>query len=363
MKVLITYASAGAGHQKVAEAIFDYLQANRKDLKLELVDILPYANPFFRFLYHRGYLLLVNQATWLWRFLFWFTGLKPARGICRKISIITNYLSCLDFIRFLKNENFDFIISTHFLNSELASGLKIKNKINSKLVTVITDFGVHPFWVSESTDIYAVASEFTRAELLKADVKEETIKVTGIPANPKFNSERNRQGLARKLGLDPEKFTVLLITGSFGLGPLEKIAENLNDKAQVLVVCAKNYSLYSRLEKKNLDNVKVYGFVNNTHELMAVSDVIVTKPGGSSIAELLNCGLFPIFISSIPGQEENNVKALSAYGVGIKLEKVKDIRDFIISLKENPQKAKNLKQNILAAARPFACQELAGAIR
>jgi len=54
----------------------------------------------------------------------------------------------------------------------------------------------------------------------------------------------------------------------------------------------KNKKLFSCLNKRNIENVKVFGFVNNAEELMGVSDVIITKPGGSSIAEIMNMGYF-----------------------------------------------------------------------
>jgi len=49
MKVLITYASAGAGHRRASEAIYAFLKETRADISVELVDILPFTNKFFRF--------------------------------------------------------------------------------------------------------------------------------------------------------------------------------------------------------------------------------------------------------------------------------------------------------------------------
>ena len=63
--------------------------------------------------------------------------------------------------------------------------------------------------------------------------------------------------------------------------------------------------------------MKVYGFVDNMDELMAVSDAMITKPGGLSISEALVIGLPLIFFNAIPGQEENNVRVLAVYGVGV----------------------------------------------
>jgi len=363
MKVLITYASAGAGHRRAAEAIYNYLKANRNDLQLELVDVLPFSGGFFRFCYNCGYPFLVHQAIWLWGFFFWLTEFRPTRGLSRKSALIANYLGCYKFVAYLIQERFDFIISTHFLNSELAANLKLKNKIQAKLITVITDFGVHPFWVCRGTDLYIAACGLTRDKLLNMGVPSDKIQAFGIPFSSSFVKTQNRNQLAAKFGINPNKFTALVMTGSFGSGPLESIAESLSVHVQVLVVCAKNKKLFNRLQKRRLQNVKVFGFVNNAEELMAVSDIIITKPGGSSIAEFLNMGLFPIFISAIPGQEQENIRILARYGIGYAPRNIKQIAELVIELKNDPQKLQDLKKNTGQLARPFACQEIASVVR
>jgi processive 1,2-diacylglycerol beta-glucosyltransferase len=194
-------------------------------------------------------------------------------------------------------------------------------------------------------------------------ITEQKIQASGIPFNSSFVKTQNRAQLAEKFGIDRNKFTVLLMTGSFGAGPLEEIAESLMPEAQVLVVCARNKMLFNRLQKRNLDNVKVFEFVNNAQELMAVSDVIITKPGGSSIAELLNMELLPIFIAAIPGQEYQNARVLANYAVGSVANNIREIKDLILNLKNNPQRREELKQKIREIQKPFACQELASVIR
>ncbi|MFA5350038.1 MAG: glycosyltransferase [Candidatus Omnitrophota bacterium] len=362
MRVLITYASAGAGHRRAAEAIYDYLKDSRKDLRLELVDILSFASCSFRFSYNSGYPFLVHYAIWLWGLFFWMTKARPSRWLSRKGALIINYLGCRKFIAYLVKEKFDYIISTHFLNSELAANLKLENKIQAKLVTVITDFGVHPFWVSAGTDLYVVASESTRDILLGMGISGEKAQAYGIPISSSFVKTQDRGQLAVKLGIDGNKFTVLVMTGSFGSGPLEEIAEGLCGQAQVLVVCAKNKKLFSRLQKRKLENVKVFGFVDNAEELMAVSDVIITKPGGSSIAEFLSMGLSPIFISAIPGQEQENIRILAGYGIGCAPRNIKQIQELIVELKNDPQRLQGLKKNANQAAKPDACREIASVI-
>jgi len=84
MKVLITYASAGAGHRRAAEAIYDYLISNRKDIEAELVDILTFTNPFFRFCYNYGYPFLLHYARWLWGFFFRVSEFSLTRKLSRR---------------------------------------------------------------------------------------------------------------------------------------------------------------------------------------------------------------------------------------------------------------------------------------
>ncbi|MCM8770318.1 MAG: hypothetical protein NC936_00410 [Candidatus Omnitrophica bacterium] len=361
-KVLIIYASSGAGHYVAAQAAYDYLKDCRQELDISIVDILERTNKIFRIFYIHGYSFLVNHATIFWHFLFWITYLKLVHKLTRPILRLVNWLNARDFVTFLCKENPDFIISTHFFPSEISAGLKKKGKINSKIVTVITDFGVHPFWVSDGIDTYIVASKFTENKLIQEGIAQDRIKILGVPIHKKFFKSENRDIVYKRLGLGENEFTVLIVTGSFGIGPIEKIVDLLYKDTKLVVVCARNKKLYTRLERKNYDNVYVYGFVNNIDELMTVSDIIITKPGGISIAEVLAKGLVPIFISPIPGQETENLKAMQNYGIGIYPRRIKDIKDIVLDYKTHPQKLDIVKENIKKLKETFLPEDLCNVI-
>ena len=108
--------------------------------------------------------------------------------------------------------------------------------------------------------------------------------------------------------------TVLIATGSFGMGPIEQLI-NLLSGYQLLIVCGQNHVLYEHLNVSQARSVHVLGLVDNMDELMSVADVMVTKPGGLSISEALVKKLPMIFFSAIPGQEANNIKVLKTYEV------------------------------------------------
>jgi processive 1,2-diacylglycerol beta-glucosyltransferase len=362
MKIFIIYASVGAGHFKAAEAIYNYFKQRQGDCEVKLVDTLQYSSAWFRKCNVWGYAFLINYAHWLWAFFFQVTSVRYLQPIVRPISFLFNRLSNNEFVKSLICEKPDVIIATHFLPSAIAAYLKRRKLIDPKLITVITDFGVHPFWVNNETDLYVAASTITKERLIREGVREEAVKVWGIPIDAKFSKKYDLPALRVKLGLDPLKFTVFIITGSFGIGPIEPLVDLLHNDVQVIVGCAKNKRLYARLKKKNYPEVKVMGFVENIQELMAAADVIITKPGGLTISEVLAMDIAPIFCAAIPGQEIENAEVLEQYGVGKEVESVYRIRDIILSYKNNPESLKRVKGNIQRIKKPFAAEDLYHAV-
>ncbi|MFH1269920.1 MAG: glycosyltransferase [Candidatus Omnitrophota bacterium] len=362
MKIIVIYASCGAGHRRAAEAVYNYFKDNCPGLDVKIIDALQKTSPIFRKAYSYGYLFLVNYALWLWHFFFRLTSIKSLRVLTNTPFVLISRMNAGGLSGFLSRENPDFIISTHFFPSDIAAYLRKTGRINSKVVSVITDFGIHPLWISQGTGMYVVASDSSREQLLLEGVREDIIKVLGIPIDMKFSRKYERESLCKAAGLNPDKFTVLISTGSFGIGQIEKIVESLYKEVQILVVSANNKILYSRLKKKNYPNVRLYGFIDNIQELMAVSDIIITKPGGSTISESLAMGLVPVFITAIPGQETENVKVLSERSIGLSITVPVLIRDAVLGFRDNPGKLQEMKARINEIKRPFAVKELCGVI-
>ena len=335
MKILITYVSAGAGHFKAAEAL--YLACQKQNLgEIHFVDALDYSNSFFKKSYVGTYDLLVARAPKVWGWAFGLIDINGLQKLYRILRRIFNFINARHLHRFLEEEQFDYIFSTHFMPTEVAAALKRSKKINSRLINIITDFDVHKIWLAQGVDCYVVASDWTKDKLKSLGVDKEQILVSGIPTDAKFAQDFDRPALKNKLGLKPDVFTVLVATGSFGIGPIAELASTLSeDKVQVILICGRNKYLFERFKKKESESLKVFGFVNNIHELMAVSDVMVTKPGGLSISEALVVQLPLIFFHPIPGQEANNAKVLNHYGVGTSAETINDVVEKLKSLRSS----------------------------
>lgn len=363
MKIFISYASAGAGHFKAAQALYNCFRLYYPQVEVKLIDVLNYAKRPIKESYTRGYTIMISYMPWLWKVAFYLTSFAPLKPIIDWIRITVDRLSAIDFTNFIISEKPDVVISTHFMPSELVAYLKTKGSIQSKLITVITDFGAHPFWLEDNTDIYIAACDITKRQLVSQGVEEGKINVLGIPVDEKFNTQAaKRSSLFKKFNLDENKFTVLVATGSFGIGPIADIVEELYSDVQMLVVCARNKKLFNKLAKKDYKQVGVFGFVDNMEELMSVSDVIITKPGGLSISEILAIGTVPVFISAIPGQETQNIKILSEYGIGVWAKNIADIKGAVLAYKGSREKMHIVKQGISNLKKPFAARELCDAV-
>jgi len=84
---------------------------------------------------------------------------------------------------------------------------------------------------------------------------------------------------------------------------------------------------------------RVLGFVSNMHELMAVSEMVITKPGGLTSSEALAMGK-PLFVlDPIPGQEAANSDFLLEHGAAAKANRVEDLPYRLEKLMGSPKLA------------------------
>ncbi|MBN1870611.1 MAG: hypothetical protein JW847_08565 [Candidatus Omnitrophica bacterium] len=361
MRILCIHASAGAGHMKAAEAIYNGLKKSTNHA-VYLVDALDYSSFFFRRFYKETYFFLISKVPAVWGFCFGLLDIPRLQPLIRTLRRLQNRMNTKKLQQFFKEEQFDYIIMTHFMPTEIAASLKRAGLISSKLITVITDFDVHRIWLADGIDTYTVASDWTKNKLEDMGIPHERVFVTGIPTDEKFASPVAMDVLKKKLGLQEQMFTVLIATGSFGIGPIEAIIETLKG-FQVIVVCGNNQGLYERLTAQKSPLVHVLGLVDNMHELMAVSDAMVTKPGGLSISEALVSHLPMIFFNAIPGQETGNIKVLETYGVGMSGLSIDQIGRQLKKMRSSNEAYLTVRKKIRALARPTAVSDIISLIK
>ncbi len=296
---------------------------------------------------------MVGKLPKLWAVFFDITDREWAQPLFQGTRRIYNGANTAPLVKFIKENNFDVIMTAHFLSTEVVGYLRRTGQFKGKLVTVVTDYDVHKIWLTKGVDEYCVATDFTKSRLVDMGVDAAKIFVTGIPVDEKFCQQRDKAELRRKLGVDPAAFTVLLSTSSFGFGPIEELAEKLKD-VQLFIISGNNKQLKERLAAKNNPKHKILGFVDNMEELMAASDVMLTKPGGLSISEALANGLPLVFFSPIPGQETGNVRVLAANGVGDSDKTVDEMATILKEYAASPKKLADARAASLKLAKPNA---------
>jgi processive 1,2-diacylglycerol beta-glucosyltransferase len=205
-------------------------------------------------------------------------------------------------------------------------------------------------------------AEETRQDLIRRGVPAGIITAGGIPVVPTFKPSGRKSEILKKYGLEEHRFTILLTSGSFGLGPQEAILEELRefkDRVQCFVVCANNKELKSILESNAYPYpVKIFGFIDFMPDLMEASDLMVAKSGGSTTSEALTKGVVMVVMEPIPGQETRNVKLLKLRDAAYFLKDPKEIHAIVKGILEDPASLQKKRDAIKCLARPDASDDL-----
>jgi len=368
IKVVIAYASAGAGHVKAAFALESgFRELDRGNIEIRNINTLDYSSDFLKKSYPDFYLFLVNRIPSLWGLGYYLFDTRMAyRAFVALARRINNAMHCRKLEDFLNDYNPDIILNTHFLGSEVMANMRRKGKLkDSKLITVVTDYMMHSFWVDKEADYYCVAQEDSKAHLLKRGVPADKIKVYGIPIDRVFAKMKGKKELCRKLDIREDLPTVLVTSGGYGVGPVKKLVLELariEKKIQLLVVCGKNPGLHEEINSiaGSLDiPVKAYGFVDNMDELMEVSDVMVAKSGGMTSSEAMAKDLPVVITSAIPGQEARNCKYLVKSGSAVHAGNLREAKQAIADILSSEVKMSQMTKRISEIKKPDSSRDIA----
>jgi processive 1,2-diacylglycerol beta-glucosyltransferase len=366
-KIVLLYASAGAGHHSACEAIRQSLIDSQPDADLRMIDILDYMPGVISKLYAGGYILVVSKYPMLWYFIYEsgsdLSDFKPI-GFWYGVfwQSILNPL-----FNYLRHEKPDQIISSHFHSSWAAGLYKLKYNPNCQVSTVITDYGLHPVWISSGQDNIFVATEQLRSELLPyaAYFGTDKIKTIGIPIHPSFEQKKDISALKAKYQLDPERYTILILGGMFGSQNIKDIIYWLSDcrgPFQLILVAGKHYPIAERIKEKLVEkNIKyqLYGYINFMNDLMAISDLAITKAGALTTTECLACGLPLVIFRPYPGQEVRNCDYFLEQGVAVRVDQLSGLCYKIENILFEPGRLDNMKKRALDISRPESSREIA----
>ncbi len=261
----------------------------------------------------------------------------------------------------------DVIIMCHAFITAMVSKLKMQGKLgNIKTIALVTDFDAHRTYIAPGIDAYVVAEPQLAPKLIEEfGVDESAVFPLGIPTFEKFSIPGAKEEICRREGLDPNKTTVLMMAGSFGVNGVLKYYKKLAEAdpdLQIIVITGKNEKLYEKLEEAIAESgaenrTKLLYFVDNVEDYMHVSSLIVTKPGGLTVAESLACHLPMAIYNAYPGQEQFNVDFLVSNNAAISVDK-KTGAERIVELLHSPERLEEMRTNCARLARPNAAVEM-----
>lgn len=364
MKILIFSASTGGGHKRAAAALEDTINRLNPEVEVTVVDGLRAIGKVYDTTAVKGYYFLVKKAPKFYGGLYKVTD---RQNIAYKTAMKINASKSEKLLREIEKHNPDVIIMCHAFITAMVSRLKKQGKLlNVKAISLITDYDAHRTYVAPNIDAYVLAEPQMAPKLINEyGVDESIIYPLGIPTFEKFSEPGAKDEICRREGLDPDKTTVLLMAGSFGVTGVLKFYKKLariDDSLQFIVITGKNEKLYEKLketveEENAASRTKLLFFVNNVEDYMHVSDLIVTKPGGLTISESLACHLPMAIYNAYPGQEQYNVNFLLKQKAAISVDK-KTGAEEIIKLLQSPERLSEMRENCIRLARPKAAEDM-----
>lgn len=362
-KILILSASAGAGHLRAAEAIEKAWRRTDPPHEIRNLDTLQFTNKPFRKLYSEAYIDLVNKAPELLGWLYDHLD-KPWHHERRRLAF--SRLNTGRFKKLLEEYQPDLAVCTHFLPAEIIGYLRREGRIRTRQVITVTDFDVHAMWLCRECDHYFVAMEETREHLAAMGISRASISVSGIPIDPVFAEPRDKAATRAAHGLDPDRVTLLISAGGFGVGPIEHLMTSLlklEHPVQIVAVCGRSEQLKAKVESAVAGaggnvKVKVIGYTRQMDELMTAADIVVGKPGGLTTSEALAKGLAFVIVNPIPGQEERNADHLLEEGSAIRCNNLPALAWKLDRLLADPARLAAMRDASRRLGRPTAAADV-----
>jgi 1,2-diacylglycerol 3-beta-galactosyltransferase len=292
-RVEFVYFDAGGGHRAAATALrFVTEQQLRWDVHLmNLQELLDSIDPVLRL----SGLRLQDLYNWLLKMGWTWgagTGLRVLQAAIRlyhpqQVKLLEEYW---------RKSQPSLVVSIvpHF-NRALFESLRRVSPV-TPFVTVITDFADYPphFWIERQEQFVICGSPRAVAQARSTGLRDDQIfETSGMILHPKFYQAItvDRAAERRRLGLDPNLPTGLVMFGGEGSSVMVKIARKLEASKlnlQLILVCGHNERLAAILRGIQ-GKVRKYveGFTTEVPYYMYLADFFIGKPGPGSISEAL----------------------------------------------------------------------------
>lgn len=368
-KIIIFYGSFGGGHLSAAKALKAVLE-NNYNCYVELVDGLEYVAPILNKISVSFYNAISRNTPKLWGA--FYNNANKDNSVTDIVLRQTLRWYRIRLYRIIKQVDPDQIICTHPFPAIMCAHIARKGKIQVPISNILTDFEPHGLWyvLPEYLKYFFVPTEEMKKALMKKNIKDSQIHVTGIPINPVFSnklSEKEIEETLEEFQIPKDKKNFIFFGGGeFGLSnniniEIFKTLTKKLPEFHFVCISGKNPELYSMFEKaiqeENIENTTLIKYTTNISKLMKVSSGIFSKPGGLTTSESLSQGLPMFMINPLPGQEVANQNYIENIGAGILINK-ENLNMLIDRLKTDENYLSRLSENAKKFGKPNAADNI-----
>ncbi len=364
-RVLLLHASVGSGHKRAAEALATAF-GRRQPGEVRVEDVLDHTPRLFRVAYARSYLELTDRAPLVWGYFYTQTNADPNLSeFTNNVRKLVESIGTTGLKDLLRSFQPDVIICTHFLPMELLVRYKRNARLTQPVYCVVTDHAAHTFWTYTEIDGYFVPDEQTREQLIRRGVTASQINVSGIPVHPEIAEPKDCRVTRARHGLPLDGRVIALFGGGLDNDHVRVIVRGLlhsGIEATVVVVAGRNPTLVETLSDLSSTprlRLRVLGFVEYVDDLIAASDLVITKAGGLIVSEVLARGIPLVVIDPIPGQEEWNADYVVRSGAGVQLRMSESVAPTVERLFRRPVLLAEMRDCVQSVARPHAALAIA----
>lgn len=361
MKILIMSITAGEGHNSTAKALASCFE--ERGITCDILDTFEYISKLLGKTVDSGYLAATKKLQKPYASVYRMLENRKHVQDDRSTVRMSNALIAKKMYKYLCEYSPDAIIVTHCFAAVLLDVINSKFGVHCPTYGIVTDFAAHPFWEEATSLSYIVtASELLDVQMKKKGFRQSQLLPLGIPIRSKFATKMSKAEARAKHGLDADKFTVLLMSGSMGFGNIESTVLTLDRvdlDFQMVIVCGRNEKAKESIEKLQLSKKSLcLGFVDYIDELMDCADCFISKPGGLTTSEALAKELPIIIVNPIPGIEDRNTEFLTNNGVAMRVSSTAPLDEVIYQCFRFPEKLENMRSNIRLIKHPDSAREL-----
>jgi len=328
----LVYCNAGGGHRSAAIALETVIRDQARPWRIRLVNLFEVLDPQGVFRKTTG----MNPEDYYNKRLArgWTLGLAQELKLLQALIRLSHKSITKQLRRHWRRTKPDMVVSL-VPNFNRAMYEALAHALPSvPYLTVMTDLADYPphFWIEPEQDQHFVCGTPRAVAQARAmGYEENRVHATsGMIIRPDFYRELivDRCAEMRRLQLDPDRPTGIVMFGGHGSRAMRGIAKRLED-TQLILICGHNGALADRLRTMSAAAPRlVIGFTPDIRYYMKLSDFFIGKPGPGSISEAVHQGLPVIVVRNamtMP-QERYNAQWVRENKVGVVLDSFRSVR-------------------------------------